>query len=274
MLKVKKLSGVSIDEPIFPGKMWFLDDMGDVEPIQLGGTYPAASNNEQQTLYYVQQRTGINELTQGMPQVGTPGTATSDMARLQESNLKFDYTYNNVKDFYDRCILNTICNIKDFGSSDDRYFDIIPEGALVKEFFNLPVTLLRSGIIAKFELRSQSQNKLLDRQKWMELTQMFTQYYTNAIGVAQLTGSQDLMLAVALQSLNASTIGMKHILESYDIPNPEKLTLSSLINGLIPPISGPGQNSGGNQKLIAASGIPSSPPNGGEVTGGSSPTIS
>ena len=261
MIKVKKLSGISIDEPIFPGKMWFLDEMDAVEPIQLGGTYPAASNNEQQTLYYAQQRSGINELTQGMPQVGTPGTATSDMARLQESNLKFDYTYNNVKDFFDRCILNTVCNIREYGCSDPRYFDVAPEGEAIRAFFQLPVSLLRSGIIAKFELRSQSSNKMLDRNNWLQLTQIFTQYYTNAIQVAQLTGNQQLMLAVALQSLNASTIGLKHILESFDIPNPDKLTLSSLINGLIPSVpGGNGQNSGGVPQLSAANGIPSGPP--------------
>lgn len=260
MLKVKKLSDISVDEPVFPGKMWFLNEMDDIESIQLGGTYPAASNNEQQTLFYGQQRSGIHELTQGMQQVGTPGTATGDMARLQESNLKFDYTYSNVKDFADRCIINVVTNIREFGCSDPRYFDLIPEGQDIRAFFSLPSSILRSGIIVKFELRSQSANKMLDRNNWMQLSQIFTQYYQNAIGVAQLTGNPELLMAVALQSVNASTIAFKHILESYDIPNPDKLTLSSLINGLLPALSGGGQNVGGNQQLSPPTGIPVSPP--------------
>lgn len=258
MLKTRKMSGVSQDEPIFPGKIWFLDEMSDLEAIQLGGTYPMASNNEQQTLYYAQQRSGINELTQGMPQVGTPGTATSDMARLQESGLKFDYFYTNIKDHIDRCIINTMCNIAEYGSSDPRYYSLVPDGAAVEEFFKLPASLLRSGIIAKFSLRNQSMNKMLDRQNAMQLAQVFAQYYGSAMQVGQMIGNPNIVMAIALQSLNASTLAMKQLLESFDIPNADKLTLSQLINGLIPTISGGGQNFGGSPQPQPTLGIPSS----------------
>lgn len=256
MLKVKKLSGVSPNEPVFPGKLWFVDEMDDVMPFQLGGTYPAASNNEQQTLYYAQQRSGINELTLGMPQAGTPGTATSDMARVQESGLKFDYNISNIRNMLTRIITNTVCNIHTYGLSDPRYYEFVPEGRFLEQFFQLPISLLRSGIICKFEVVGQSANKVLDRNNWLQLTQIFTQYYQNAMGVAQMTQQPQLVLAVALQSLNASTIAFRHILESYDIPNPDKLTLSSLINGLIPGSEGAGQNLGGGQGFGAPSAVP------------------
>ena len=247
MLKVQRLSGVSPDEPVYPGKLLFLDNLDDVEPLQLGGTYPAASNNEQQTLYYAQQRSGINELTLGQPQSGTPGTATENTIAIQESGLRFDYTSNNVKDFANRIILNTICNISLYGCSDPRYFDIIPEGAAVKEFFKLPVSLHRSHIIAKFSVINQSQNKLLDRNNWTQLSQFFTQYYQNAVQGLLMIGKQDLAAAAILKGIDASTKAMKMILESFDIPNPTALTLEDLLRGLIPAVPGPGgQNAGGN----------------------------
>jgi len=258
MIKVKKLSSISPNEPVFPGKMWFLDEMDEIETFQLGGTYPAASNNEQQTLYYAQQRSGINELTLGMPQAGTPGTATSDMARVQESGIKFDYNYNNIRSLLSRLINNTVGNIARFGLSDTRYYDMVPEGPALYQFFSLPPNLLRSGVICKFEVVGQSANKMLDRQNWQTLQQVFAAYYQNAMGVAQLMGNQQLLFAIGLQSINASTIALKQMLESFDIPNSSKLTLEAMINGLLPALSGQaggGQMQGGGQEALPQAGV-------------------
>ena len=267
MIKVKRLSDISPNEPVFPGKMWFVNEMDDIETFQLGGTYPAASNNEQQTLYYAQQRSGINELTLGMPQVGTPGTATSDMARVQESGIKFDYNYNNIRSMLGKVVTNVVGMISKYGLSDERYYDQVPEGQALRQFFKLPPNLLKSGVICKFEIVGQSANKMLDRQNWQTLQQIFTQYYQNALGVAQMMGNPQLMMAIGLQSINASTIAFKQVLESFDIPNPDKLTLAPLINGLLPAVQGPtgsGQGEGGDNQSLAPSAIPISP----EVSGG------
>jgi hypothetical protein len=99
MIKISKMAGYGPKEPIFPGKMWFVDKMEDLETIQMGEIYPSSYNNETSTLQYYQQRIGINEANLGMPQVGTPGTATSDLARIQEGNKKHDYSYRNLKSF-------------------------------------------------------------------------------------------------------------------------------------------------------------------------------
>src|SRR5438445_459789 len=47
MIKVHKLSGYGPNEPVFPGKMWFLEDMEHLEPIQMTEEYQSAFANEQ-----------------------------------------------------------------------------------------------------------------------------------------------------------------------------------------------------------------------------------
>ena len=78
MFKVHKLSGYGPREPIFPGKMWFLDDMSYIESFQMGEVYNSSFANEQATVLYQQMYSGVNEMNLGMPSVGTPGTATGD----------------------------------------------------------------------------------------------------------------------------------------------------------------------------------------------------
>ncbi len=248
MLKVKKLSGISSNEPVFPGKLWFVDEMEDIEPIQFSGTYPAAANNEQQTLYYSQMYSGIHDGTLGMPQVGTPATATSDVARMQEGATKHDYTYHNILDWITSQIKATICNVAYFGASDPRYYSLIPNGDIVEQFFRQPVDLLKSGIFCKISAAAQSDNKLLDRNNWQMLSQIFTQYYQGNMQTAMMIDPK-LGMAIGLHSIYASTIAMKKMLESFDIPQSEKLTLEALINGLIPQPESPTGNLGGTQGI-------------------------
>ena len=74
MLAVKKQSGIAPDEPIFPGKIWFLDDPSrDVQVLQMSEIYQSAFANEASIQLYSDKRTGVNETILGLPQQGTPG---------------------------------------------------------------------------------------------------------------------------------------------------------------------------------------------------------
>src|SRR5690606_3910958 len=84
---IKKGSGYGPGEPIFPGKMWFVQEVqNDIKEFKLSEVYPSSYANEQAIIGYFEKRTGVNEVILGLPQEGTPGTATSDLARLAEGN--------------------------------------------------------------------------------------------------------------------------------------------------------------------------------------------
>jgi hypothetical protein len=148
MFKINKLSGYGLGEPIFPGKLWFVDSMDDIESIQAGEVYPSSFNDEISTLNYVQQRSGINELSLGMPQAGTPGTATSDMSRLQEGNRKWDYSYKSYKRFITEISRDVIYNSMQFGTRNIEIFANIPNGSAVQQFIKqAPLSLVREQLI-------------------------------------------------------------------------------------------------------------------------------
>ena len=206
--------------------MWFVDDMSDIETFQLGGTYPQASNNEQQTLYYAQSRSGVNELNMGMPQVGTPGTATSDLTRVQEGNLRFDYTYGNIQAFISELITDTACCIAQYGPSNPQYFSFVPEGQLLESFFRLPIDLIRSKIIVKFTPAGAKQNKLLDRNNWTQLAGVIQQYYGGMIQLAS-QGNPQLVPIITNKAMEAATEAFKQILESFDVRNINRLVIDT-----------------------------------------------
>jgi hypothetical protein len=231
MIKVSKLSGYGPKEPVFPGKMWFLDDIDQIDTFQLGEIYPSSYSNEQATLIYSNQRTGVNEVTLGQPQVGTPGTATSDLARIQEGNKKFDFIYSNFKGFTNEIIHDTACTIQQFGPRRIEYFDAAEGGQLVKQFFMMPDELVSNGLLISLRTASQQQNNIMDRQDWQQITQYLQQYYMGAIQLAMNLGDPMLMQNIFVTGLGASTEAMRQILETFpNVRNVDRLIIKALEN--------------------------------------------
>src|SRR5205807_8396859 len=247
MIKVHKLSGYGPKEPVFPGKMWFLDDMTHVESFKLGEIYQSSFANEQATLIYHQQRSGVNELTLGLPQVGTPGTATSDLTRIQEGAKKFDYSYLNIKNFLNELLADVMCNIIQFGPKNLKYFDEADQGQFVKQLLTMSVSDIRQSILFEVGAAGQQGNRILDRQNWTQVAQLLQQYY---MALLQLTNGTPLMGQVVQKGIIASTEAMKQILESFDIRNIDRLVVTEIEDQLLHAGNQPGgpgpSNGGGN----------------------------
>jgi hypothetical protein len=223
MFKVKKTaSWIKDDEPIFPGKKWFVEDMEDIQPMFIGDVKASAYNNENQVVIYSQQRTGVNELTLGMPNIGTPGTASDSLARVQESNRKFDYTYNNKKDFLNRVVWRAAQNIIKYGPADRQVFSILSAGTEV-ELYLRDIERLKNKLFFNIQLAGAKNNKVLDRNTYTQLAGMQTQYWTQVLGLAQQLQDPTLIQDMTRAALRAADQINLEILRAFDVPNPEKL---------------------------------------------------
>ena len=253
MFKVKRSAAAYIrdDEPIFPGKRWIVENMDDIEPMFIGDVKASAYNNENQVVIYSQQRTGVNELTLGMPNVGTPGTASDSLARVQESNRKFDYYYNNKKEFVNRVIRRaTLLSIK-HNTIQREVYEYIPNGSEVELFFRLGYEKLQNRLLFNIQLAGAKNNKILDRQTYTQLTGMVTQYWTQYMALAQQSGDQMMAQEVAKTAMRSADQIMLEILRSFDVPNPEKLIFN--FDAYRPqPVAPPAMGAGlGNEGAIA-----------------------
>lgn len=264
MIKISKLSGYGPGEPIFPGKMWFVDDMSHVDTFQLGEIYNSAYNNEQATLMYSEKRTGVNDTTLGMPAAGTPGTATGDLARIQEGNKKFDYAYQNIKEYVQELITDTAVTIQQFGPRRIEYYTQVEGGQFVQQFFTMPSEMIRHGLLIELNAAGQQQNKVLDRQNWISVATLLTQYYQGSLQLAQLAGNQQLIQYITQKGLIAGTEAMRQVLETFDIRNVDRIILSELLQAST---RGPQNAGAGNGQPLALPGGNSGPPATGQVSG-------
>jgi hypothetical protein len=237
MFKVKRSLNYGPNEELFPGKIWEVEDSTDIESFQMGEVYQSSFANEQATLVYSQQRTGVNEVTLGQPQVGTPGTATDTLSRIQEGNRKHDYTYSNTRMFGDRIILDCVLNIQQFGPHNIEYYDYNKGGKMVKEFFNQDFTLIAKQTLLEIGLAGQKNNKLLDRQNWQTIAQLTQTYLQGMMQMAAPLNNPMLMGLLSTGGMLGATEVFKQILESFDLRNIDRAMpfaddLKKLVMGL------------------------------------------
>jgi len=275
MIKVSRGLNLTPDEPVFPGKLWFLDEMDQVDSIQMGEVYPSSYNTINSAVNWSNQRTGINELTLGQPAVGTPGTASDILSRIQEGNKKFAFLYDNFAVPVQDAITDIAAIVQQFGPRDIEYYDQVEGGDLVKKFFSMPEGLVRSGLLIELRSAGQLNNKLLDRQNVLNVTQTYQQYITAMIQLAEAGQDPQLVQQIMKVGLTGGTELMKFFLQSNDIPNIDRMVLNEQLiggtnEGTSPPIqsSWSGNNPASSQGYLGQpSQQPPSIPNNGTSMG-------
>jgi hypothetical protein len=161
-----------------------------------------------------------------MPQVGTPGTATSDLARLQEGNKKFDFIMKNIKMFMNDVIMDIFSNILQFGPRHTEIFQAIEGGQFLMQLITLPIPMIRDSILFEISAAGQQENRIVDRQNWIQVSQLLQQYY---MSILQLAGANPQLQGLILQKgLTAATEAMRQILESFNVRNIDRILVTEL----------------------------------------------
>jgi hypothetical protein len=184
-----------------------------------------------------------------MPNVGTPGTATGDTMRIQEGNQKFDYVFGNIKRLVNELVVDSLCNIQQFGPKNLSYFTEAAGGLLVQQFLTLPAENIRDCILIEIGAVGQQQNKITDRQNWLNVTQVIQQYYMALSQLAANTGDQNLIALIGQKAPIAATEAFVQFLQTYDIRNIDRIALTELINNGTGQMAQPIGNTGTPQLL-------------------------
>lgn len=250
MVAVKKSSGYGPDEPIFPGKMWFLEDpKNDITPFKLSEVYNSAYANEQATMAYQEKRVGVNEVILGQPHEGTPGTATGDLTRLAEGNKRFDLVLRGIRRWLSQIGMDVAANYQQFGDQQRHWYVMGEEGQWIEQVLQMPPQLIRDGAIIEVTATDSVTNRDVEQRQLMAMMQLLERYYQGQIQLAAMLDPQ-LAAQIAQAALSASTEATKRLLETFNIVDAEKLLIGAQQNGGGPvPIEGgpalpPGPNGG------------------------------
>lgn len=224
-LAIKPGRGYGTEEPIFPGKIWFFDDPSkDVKEFSLSNTQHFAQiSNEEQARQYADKRSGANEIILGMPHIGTPGTATSDLAKLAEGNKKFDMVLKNVRRWYGLLGQDVLANYQQFGPRERHWLTQGEGGEWVEQFLTMPQSDIRRGAIVELSVTDSVTNREVEQQKWLGVFEVLTAHYDKVLEragqVAGLLQDPELYLMFAQMALSASNAAQRRFLEAMGVPD-------------------------------------------------------
>ena len=262
MLAIKNTAGYGADEPMWPGKIWLVENpQTDIQPIQMSNTQHFAQiSNEDNARQYADKRSGATEIILGTPHVGTPATATSDMSKLAEGNKKFDMVLKNVRRFLSLLGLDILANYQQFGSRGRSWLVRGEGGEFVEMFLSMPQEDVRRGAFVELTVTDSITNKEVEQHKWMQLFSILAAHYDKALErsgqVAGLLGNPSVFILFAEMALKASNKAMERLLGAFGVPDIDQFLLDlDMLQNAQPgqvPGSAPGQNGGGSGAIEAA----------------------
>lgn len=135
-----------------------------------------------------------------------------------------------------------------------EYPDFMEGGDEVTRLLNLPERFIRDGLALEIRSAGQMENKLVDRQNLIQVTQLYQQYAQQRIELAQMLSQipevgPQIAIAAMMAAFNGSTEIMRQILETFDLRNIQRiLTGIGVDNGQL--------NAGGNGIITQAGAAP------------------
>jgi hypothetical protein len=270
---------------IYPGKTFYLDDMGDLEAFQLGEVYSSIFQVGLQFRDLMERRSGISDPNLGRESevLGRGSTATSVLALLQESSRRFDLYSKDIR----RAIGGIGVQILDLYSKH-RAFDRVaaymsPEQALLAQrALELPPTAdLRELFTVTTTTAASSSNKEVARQNAVSVFSLLTQYLEKLFQAGSVMVNPQVppeLKRIAFEAAETGERVMLRILETFDMPDVVLPQLKGGGNGVTGPSEalapGPGAM-GADRGLLpgpegGAAGLPALPggPPGGALGGG------
>lgn len=257
MLVIRKMSGYGPGEPLFPGKIWMVDSKDDVTSLQMGDVYNSSYQNEASAERWSQMRTAANETVLGMPEQGTPGTATDSLTRLGEANKRFNLVLLNLR----RCLglvgRDTLVNYQQFGDKNYHWIVLQEDGLYVHQFLTLPEELASAGASVEVTASDQIVNQQVEQQQWMALSQILERGNMMTLQLAQmamqLSGDPTFLLQVIQRTLYITDEVRRKLLHTFNVQDINKLTFTQEGEVGSTPTGGPAM---GQPQLGPGGGLP------------------
>ena len=249
MLGVKLGANVVPNEPIYPLKIWALEDPSkDIREVKLADMYSSLPLLSGIVQGWGERRTGMTDIQQGDVQSLPSRTpATSMLSLMQEGNRRFDLSTKEDRYMLDACGVRLLQNLQQFLSEPQRnpggptqLLMIVqalgtPEGGLVARQLTMPLEDIESGLGVTVTATTGTTNKEIEKQAWLALSQVNAQFGQQYMALAQVIGNpviqmtQPVLVETAAQIFKGTSEIQRRLLEQFDIRNPEDILVNAAV---------------------------------------------
>jgi len=249
-------SGAGLDDFVHaPGTKWITEALpadAMVEFVGNGSMFPPSIQEEQLLNAYGEKAVGASPAVMGQSVSERP-VARETIALLQESNKKFKFGIDNVRD----CIAEIgMMALEQFAQFQPTYTYFVNQGTSIQSRkIDFPLDYLRDGCNVRLTASSEMLNTEVRQQVGLTAYQLLSDYYTKTAGMVQALVSPGPSPAFKQYLMMVMSIGgnlLRGILEDLGLHNSDDLMPKLEQNPML------------IQEMIMSNQLPSPPPPGAE----------
>ena len=247
MIAAKLGANVVPGEPVYPGKVWALDDpANDLKVFKLADIYPSLPALGAMVQQWSERRTGLSDLQFGnMNNMPSRTPATSMLSLLQEGNRRFDLSLKELRlNCLDRVGLRLLQMLQQFAADpvidpDRKYLRLaatvlgqVP-GQWLSQILELPIEEIENGVGCAVSATSGTANKEVEKQSFLALVQLQAQLAPQYLQLSQIATNPQVLQSAPGVAQTATELYhgfaelQKRLLEQYDVRNPEEILVNA-----------------------------------------------
>jgi len=235
MFKALRNGAITEGEPLFPGRILFVDTMEEIQPMPMGVPNQADLATEQAAMSYAAKRTGLSELDYGIGNTSTAyGTATGINQLSQESKKRGDMPMASLRTAIGGIGLKVLELYQQRNQRQKQVFVLGDEdGDLMEMVLQFPTEIIRLGLAVEVTASSTKNSKEMELRANTILFQQLIGYYTQMQQFMMMAVSPQTPPPVAQSAMAAvqgMSIMMERILDGHQIPDSKRM---------IPPVVAP-----------------------------------
>jgi hypothetical protein len=221
MFKARKGSGIRPGQMIYPGKVWLLDDVKDLEDFPLGEVHGSIFQLGLVMRDYAERATGVSDYNLGRESsvIGRRGTATTTLALIQESNRRFDFVTHDFREYVGEFGMRLLEMFQQFRPTGASYYALGDDGMLVQMMMQLPRGMLRELIGIEVAASTAAMNREVEKMNQQTLMGVAFQYYDRLFQLAMLLSNPQTPPAlkeVGIRISVAAKAGFEKLLETFE----------------------------------------------------------
>jgi hypothetical protein len=254
MVKARQGSGIKQNERIYPGRVWLVADVKDVEPFQIGTPYSSTVGEEQLTIALAEKRIGMSDLSIGRetPPLGR-AAATTTLALQHENATRFDLNTIEIR----RALTaqgELLVELWRVHGLPDVADPLSPEsildeadGVLVREYFD-SLSDAPGTVGIQLNISTAAVNREVEKQSTIQMQEIIGKHMQQVMNIAGALSSPQTPPAVKpllLRAAEAQDTILKRILNAHSVYDLDELMLADLMRQIaatpVPPPQPPQQ---------------------------------
>lgn len=214
-----------------PGKVFDLDDMADLEPLQFGIKYDSMIDEEQFIMSLAERYVGISPAMQGYGSGQSAGkrgvyATGATLALLAEGNQRLDIYLRRLRYPFHRIGRMTFECYRLFRPNGPEFAAYGEKGESLRQVFRIKEPAGSSGIFFDIGASDAGANRETDRQNLLLMAQTMASYYTQiwqAVGTLAQVPEGSPVKETLLMVLDGARDLANRLLFAFDVPDRDRI---------------------------------------------------